>query len=259
MKITVKAQEDLVVSRFDDQAQTYHSRYGEKTGAGHSFRIREQRVYELFDKPGGTVLDIGCGPGITVHHLVGQRCRFYGVDLSEEMISECRRRFSHLSTARFSVGRIEQIEFPDGCFDAVLCMGVVEYLDDDLPAIREMARVLKPGGTLIVTLPNRASPFRIWRRWVFRPIVRVLRAFFRRGPRKGIVHREYAPAQYGRLLGEYGLDPVEVVYYNVKVIPSPFDEWFPILTARACERLERLAGGPFGWLGTGFIVKAVRQ
>lgn len=259
MKPGAVGQEDLVVSRFDDQAQRYHGRYRETTGSGHSFRIREQRVYELFDKSGGVVLDVGCGPGITVNHLVGQGCRFYGVDISEEMINECRREFGHLSSTRFSVGRIERTEFPNSFFDAVICMGVVEYLDDDLPAIREMARVLKPGGTLIVTLPNWASPFRMWRRWVFRPTARVLRVLFRQGPHQGIAHREYVQGRYRRLLREHGLDPVEVVYYNFKLIPSPFDEWFPTLTVRTSEWFEWLARGPLRWLGTGFIVKAVRR
>ncbi len=259
MKSGVGGQEDVVVARFDDQAHEYHGRYRERTGSGHSFRIREQRVYELFDKPGGAVLDIGCGPGITVNHLIEQGCRFYGVDLSEEMINECQRRFGHLSSTQFSVGRIERIEFPDGFFDAVVCMGVVEYLDDDLPAVREMARVLKLGGTLIVTLPNRTSPFRMWRRWGFHPAIRVLRALFGQGHRTRVAHREYASAGYSRLLRDHGLAPVEIVYYNFKLIPSPFDEWFPTLTVRTCEWFERLARGPLRWLATGFIVKAIRQ
>lgn len=259
MKPSVVGQEDLVVSRFDDMAQKYHARYREKTGSGHSFRIREQRVYELFDKPGGTVLDVGCGPGITVNHLVAQRCRFYGVDLSEEMIDECRQEFGHLPLTHFLVGRVERIEFPNSFFDAVICMGVLEYLEDDAPAVQEIARVLKPGGTLIVTLPNRVSPFRLWRRWVFRPAVRVFRALRGRQSEKRVVHRESVPGEFGPLLRDQGLTQVQVVYYNVKLIPSPFDEWFPVLTVRTSERLEWLARGPLRWLGTGFIVKAVRQ
>lgn len=259
MKTGAVGQEDLVVSRFDGQAQRYHARYREKTGSGHSFRVREQRVYELFDKPGGTVLDIGCGPGITVNHLVGQGCRFHGVDLSEEMIDECRREFGHLPSTCFSVGRVERIEYPNGFFDAVICMGVLEYLEDDTPAVQEMARVLKPGGTLIVTMPNRVSPFRLWRRWVFRPTVRAFLALRGRQSGRGVAHRESIPGEFDPLLRDYGLTPMEVVYYNFKLIPSPFDEWFPVLTVRTCEWLEWLARGSLRWLGTGFVVKAVRQ
>src|SRR5574337_1676633 len=122
MKPGAVGQEDLVVSRFDDQAQRYHGRYRETTGSGHSFRIREQRVYELFDTSGGVVLDVGCGPGITVNPLVGQGCRFYGVDISEEMINECLREFGHLSSTRFSVGGVARKEIPNSFFDGVICM-----------------------------------------------------------------------------------------------------------------------------------------
>jgi SAM-dependent methyltransferase len=251
--------EHRVLERFNEQARRYHGRYRETTPSGHSFRIREQRIYELFDKAGGTVLDVGCGPGITVDHLVRQGCRVHGVDLAPEMIAECRRAFGHLDAATFTVGRIEALDFPAGAFDAVICMGVVEYIDDDAAAVREMARVLKPGGIALISLPNVWSPFRLWRRFLFRPLAAALRAVAGKPPRRGMFHREYSSANYGRLLRTHGLEPVEHVYYNFKLVPSPVDEWFPALTVRVTEPLEALARGPLRWLATSLIVKAVRR
>jgi ubiquinone/menaquinone biosynthesis C-methylase UbiE len=250
--------EGRVVARFDGQAPRYHGRYWERTSSGHSFRSRERRLYELFDKPGGTVLDIGCGPGVTVEHLVGQGCQFYGVDLSERMVAECQRVFGHLETAAFSVGRIERLAFPDEFFDAVICMGVVEYIADDAAAVREMARVVKPGGTVLVSLPNRWSPYRMWRRHVFRPAAEAARRLLGRGPRQGLFHREYRLGDYARLLAAHGLQAVEAVYYNVKVVPSPVDEWLPGFTVWTTERLERLVRSPLRGLATGLIVRAVK-
>jgi ubiquinone/menaquinone biosynthesis C-methylase UbiE len=250
--------ERLVVDRFDRGAPRYHARYRERSGSGHSFRIRERRVYELFDKPGGRVLDVGCGPGITVEYLVGLGCRIHGIDLAQRMVEECRRAFGHLEAASFSVGRIEQIELPDASFDAVVCMGVVEYIPDDAAAVREMARVTKPGGTVIITLPNRLSPFRLWRRHVVRPLSDAVRRLLGKGPRQGMFHREYLLSSYARLLAAHGLTAVDAVYYNFKLVPSPLDEWLPGLTARTSAWLEPLARTPLRWLATGFIVKAVK-
>jgi len=251
--------ERRVVARFDHQARRYHGRYRDRTGSGHSFRIRERRLYELFDTPGGAVLDIGCGPGVTVEHLVSRGCHVSGVDLSEEMIAECRRAFGHLPAATFSVGRIERLAFPDGVFDTVICMGVVEYIADDATAVREMARVLKPGGTVLISLPNRWSPFRLWRRHVFRRATDAVRTLLGRGPRQGLFHREYHPPAYARLLAASGLEPVDAVFYNFKLIPSPFDEWCPGLTVWTSARLEWLARSPLRWLATGLIVRAVKR
>lgn len=259
MGFSADISERRVLARFNDQARRYHGRYREVTPSGHSFRIREQRIYELFDKAGGAVLDVGCGPGITVEHLVRQGCRVHGVDLAPEMITECRRAFGHLDAAAFTVGRIEALDFPAEAFDAVICMGVVEYIDDDAAAVREMARVLKPGGIALISLPNVCSPFRLWRRLLLRPLAAILRAVAGKPPRRGMFHREYSSAGYGRLLRAHRLEPVEHVYYNFKLVPSPVDEWFPVTTVRATEPLEALARGPLRWLGTSLIVKAVKR
>lgn len=258
MLATPRPVESKVVARFDDQAPRYHARYREVTGSGHSFRIREERLYEMFDKPGGDVLDIGCGPGITVAYLTDLGCRVHGVDLSEAMVAECRRTFGHLGAATFSVGRLERLDAPDASYDAVICMGVVEYIADDEAAVREMARVARPGATVLISLPNRLSPFRLWRRHVFRPAAEAMRRFLGKGPREGLFHREYRSGEYDRLLRAHGLEPVAHVYYNFKLIPSPLDEWLPWLTVRTSRSLEGLARTPLRWLATSLIVKATR-
>ena len=56
----------------------------------------------------------------------------------------------------------------------------------------------------------------------------------------------------------HGLTFTDVVYYNFKIIPAPFDRMMPGLTTRLAARLERLGRGPLRWLATGFIVKVVK-
>ncbi len=104
------SQERLVTRTFDEKAAGYADGYRGDTPTAHSFNIRMQRVYELLERGrAGKVLDIGCGPGITVEHLVKQGFEVYGVDISKGMIDECERRFGHLPAAHFSVGRIEAL------------------------------------------------------------------------------------------------------------------------------------------------------
>jgi ubiquinone/menaquinone biosynthesis C-methylase UbiE len=245
-----------VTQSFEQQAADYLERYDPRTTAGHSFSVRKQRVLELLDqiRP-GRVLDVGCGPGIVVQDLVDRGFDYYGVDIAEQMIAQARRRFPRVDPARFSVGRIQRLDVPDATFDVVLCIGVVEYVVDDGEAIREIARVLKPGGVAIISMPNRRAPFVTWNRAVYKPMVRAVKRL-RGRPADELVHREYLEREYFALLHRNGLEPERAVYYNFKLIPSPFDRWLGRVTVWASRPLERLARGGFRWLGTGMLVFA---
>ncbi|MGH2566827.1 MAG: class I SAM-dependent methyltransferase, partial [Bacteroidota bacterium] len=108
----------------------------------------------------GKALDVGCGGGEYVAELMKVGLEAYGVDLSDEMILMCQRRLNLDGAsfqARFKQGDIEQIPFDDEDFDLVLCVGVLGYLLEDSRAVREVHRVLKPGGCFLVSVQNMMS------------------------------------------------------------------------------------------------------
>src|SRR5919199_933955 len=72
----------------------------------------------------------------------------------------------------------EPLPFLDRSFDAVLSMGVLEYTADDVRALVEMARVLRPGGVLIFTLGRRRPAYDLWRRFVYYPLVDLARPLY---------------------------------------------------------------------------------
>jgi ubiquinone/menaquinone biosynthesis C-methylase UbiE len=106
--------------------------------------------------PGAKVLDVGCGAGQAAGELMTRGYEAWGVDVSNAMVQYARE---HYHADRFRVGDIERMDFPDNTFDGILCLGVVEYLDRDEPALREMWRVLKPGGWAVISTPNALCPF----------------------------------------------------------------------------------------------------
>lgn len=255
--IKKKFQEKFVVKTFSDQAEIYAGKYSDKSSIAHSFSIRRQRVYKMLEGlKEGKVLDIGCGPGIMVEHLVNKGIEFYGVDLSKKMIEQCKQNFRHIPSAHFSVGRIEKIEFPDSFFDVVICMGVVEYIKNDKVAIKEMVRVVKPGGVIIITLPNKLSLYRLWGRRVYSNFTRLIKWIIRYKAEEAIIHREYTENAYCNLLKSFNLKIVDVVYYNFKLLLYPLDKLLPGLTVLISRKLEFLCRSKLRWLGTGFIVKA---
>src|SRR5260370_39392094 len=97
---------------------------------------------------GRRILDVGCGTGTMLTHLAS--CgKAAGVDIDEEAIGFCRER--GLQDVR--LGEAANLPFADGSFDLVTALDVVEHLDDDVGALVEMKRVLRPDGHILVTVP----------------------------------------------------------------------------------------------------------
>lgn len=103
--------------------------------------------------PGARVLDLGCAFGFGTR-LLADRYQAHGHDLSADYIDRARRS---VPGAIFTHGPADRIPYPDGFFGAVLLLDVLEHVPDERAAIREIGRVLRPGGQLVVSVPNRGT------------------------------------------------------------------------------------------------------
>jgi ubiquinone/menaquinone biosynthesis C-methylase UbiE len=112
-------------------------------------RLLEVRPVEAGDH----VLDVGCGLGheaARIARLVGPGGRVAGIDASPAMITEARRRAAGGDLpVSFEVGDAHQIAFPDGTFDLCRIERVLRYVDRPAAVLAEMARVTRPGGTVL--------------------------------------------------------------------------------------------------------------
>ena len=95
-----------------------------------------------------SVLDAGCGSGRTLQELVDYGT-VSGIEL-DERAAELARSREH---GEVRVGRLEQLPWPDASFDLITCLDVIEHTADDRVTLRELARVCRPGGRLLVTVP----------------------------------------------------------------------------------------------------------
>jgi SAM-dependent methyltransferase len=104
-------------------------------------------------QPGERVVDIGCGAGLDsliAARMVGPEGRVMGVDMTRAMLEKARAsaRGAGMENVSFREGYGEELPVPDGWADVVISNGVLNLMPDKMTALREMARVLRPGGRL---------------------------------------------------------------------------------------------------------------
>ncbi len=103
----------------------------------------------------GKVLDIGCGAGYIIFRLDKHFDELYGIDMSEKSIALAKT----LSRANFQVANAEKLPFSDAMFDCVVSTDAFEHIPDDKAAVKEVKRVLKPGGTFAIYVPTTVGLF----------------------------------------------------------------------------------------------------
>jgi SAM-dependent methyltransferase len=94
------------------------------------------------------ILDVGCGTGANLL-MLSKYGDAEGVDVSEDALAFCRER----GLDKVKLGAGEELPYEDGTFDLVTAFDVVEHMDDDLAGLKEMRRVLRPGGHVLLFVP----------------------------------------------------------------------------------------------------------
>jgi len=112
-------------------------------------RVEEPVVRALIDRvPPGRALDAACGTGRHTAYLASRGHRVCGVDATAEMLEKARVR---VPSADLRQGDLAHLPFEDGAFDLAVCALALSHLPDPAPAIADLARVLRPGGALVVS------------------------------------------------------------------------------------------------------------
>ena len=231
---------------FDEAAAGYDRAFDDPGPAGHALRTRQAAVLRLLDATDGVksdslhrgrALDAGMGPGRLLAALAERGWDVWGVDVSPGMVDAACARLPG-AAEHLSVGSIEALPFEDASFDLVLATGVIEYVDAPR-AVRELVRVVRTGGRVIVSIPNPRAPYGVWRRRVVHPATRVLRR-----SETGITHQRdpLTPARFATLLRDAGLTIEGAERVNAQVALTPFDALAPRVATALAERLERRGG-----------------
>lgn len=228
------SQKHRAVETHSAQAELFASRYGGMAGDPYHdcFVYSRRRLNLWLDRflpvsgAGLKLLDVGCGTG---YHLARYRTRGFeivGMDGSAEMLREAR---SVNPSVEFHQGDVDDLPLPSATYDYVLCIEVLRYLPDIASCVREIARVLKPGGVALVTA---APPLQANAYW---PINRVasalkprrltaLKQFFHSS---GRLRREFGAAGFNRVdvHGVYGGPMIWIERLMPRVMPGLLSAW----------------------------------
>ncbi|MDP3792318.1 MAG: class I SAM-dependent methyltransferase [bacterium] len=133
--------------------KSYYKNYFRLEKNNWLFRVRRNLIYSIFEEynvgRGVKILDYGCGSGFIVGQLQARGYDAYGTDISREAIEYgASQGIKNL----YSTNEIK-VDFPDESFDLILAMDVVEHIKEDELVIKELERLLKPNGRLIITVP----------------------------------------------------------------------------------------------------------
>lgn len=113
----------------------------------------------LHPEEGEKILDVACGGGELSLKLTERGCKVYGIDMSENAISSAKRLSERAKiTCEFELGDAEHLPYSDEYFDKIICSSSLEHFRDDLKALKEMSRVLKPSGKLVLTADSLTYP-----------------------------------------------------------------------------------------------------
>ena len=119
---------------------------------GAVFERGRQAAIAAAERVGGRVLEVGVGTGISLPDY-GRATRLYGVDISDAMLRKARERVTELKLSNvegLSVMDAADLSFPDASFDVVVAQYVITTVPDPEAALDEFARVLKPGGEIVL-------------------------------------------------------------------------------------------------------------
>jgi ubiquinone/menaquinone biosynthesis C-methylase UbiE len=143
---------------FDATSEYWHDIYFRSEAyTGYSLRKQHHFILQQAAQIEGTrhILDVGCGAGVTVVALAQAGYTASGVDIAPRMIERAQQWAQHEGArCDFNVASARVLPYGDGQFDLVFALGLLSNVQDDRAVLAEMRRVLKPGGTLLVTVAN---------------------------------------------------------------------------------------------------------
>lgn len=147
---------DLSYQHLDKAARCGEPSYVWRAGQSRRLEMILEATQPLLND---RILENGCGVGMYVEKLAAQCGYVFGLEYDFERASQARQLTHNQPNVSIVNAAGENLPFPDNSLAMILSHEVLEHVQDDRQAVREMVRALKPGGRLVIFAPNRGYPF----------------------------------------------------------------------------------------------------
>lgn len=210
--------------------------------SGLETRLRFFRNRWRTSQPGALYLDAGCGAGTYTRWLAEQGVHPIGVDYSLPTLVKARDRSA--AGLSFCAADALRLPFRDKTFDGALCFGLLQAVSNSAPVARELARVLKPGGTLWIDALNQGGL-----------AARVASA--RRRARGQPMHLRYeSPRVLSRIMADAGFD--DLTLHWLPIVPARMRLLQPVVESRVARYVFAHVPPVGGALSHAFVIRAMR-
>lgn len=162
----------------------------------------------LEPKKGERICDIACGRGGLSYKISKRGCEVYGIDISRDTIKRNARIFDSCEI-QFIIGDAESLPFRDCIFDKCVCNCALEHFLNDVRALKEMNRILKPGGILVLTVDSFTYPG-------------MKKEIIKKAKKTGSVINTYTKDTLREKLEASGFEIIDMKYY----LNSPLSNFF---------------------------------
>jgi len=152
--------------------------------------MRDDAVQRLDVSADDRVLDVGCGTGFATEALVRESDHVHGLDQSEHQLARAWAKLGKHEPVHWVLGDAERLPYATDSFDVVWSSGSIEYWPRPVRTLRELRRVCRPGGTVLVVGPNEPES------WIGRKLAHAIMLF-------------YGEAEADRMFREAGYEAVE--------------------------------------------------
>ncbi len=249
-KISLKDHKQEVTQVFDRIASktSWEQLYlGKVDRMNYNFASRQRAVEELL-RPytSGKALDIGCGSGDLVVFYADKGVDYTGVDLSSSMIERANLNYAELvkeGKAVFRVADCEKLPFNNGEFDLLSAVALLEYLPDPSGALDEIKRVVKTGGYVLITVPNKKCINNFFRA-ILKPITDLFFPLYvkiKKSPlalMRNVKHYSYSQKEIDLIMQDKGFHKIDFRYTNFYIILHPLDHIIPKTYIKLSEKID---------------------
>jgi 2-polyprenyl-3-methyl-5-hydroxy-6-metoxy-1,4-benzoquinol methylase len=155
-------------------AAYFDKNYAKDTTENYLRRLRRQHFLEYLSDAGNgcRVLDAGCGPAILFPELLEKALEYVAVDLVSANLEEITRKTQRPQLTLIEAD-MDKFCWQQDYFDIIICSGAIEYMAEPERVLLKLVTLLKNGGILVCSFPNKASPYRLWGEFVYKRVWQV--------------------------------------------------------------------------------------